>query len=685
MKAIRKFLLCILCLAALSAAVFGLSACGEEEFEECPHSWNSWETVIAPTCQAEGLERRACKLDSTHTEERTVEKLDHSFENYVSNNDATCAKNGTKTAYCATIGCTVSNTVDDIGSQLPHSFTEKIVDDDYLLSAASCTKPARYYYSCDCGACGTETFEDGEILHSFGTALVYDEENHWYECEVCEEDNELAPHTWDEGETVSQATCTEDGKILYTCECGATREDITPAHHTLVFVAKIPATCTAEGTEAHWRCSVEGCGKKFTDNKGENEITEIKISIIAHSYTAWAHDENGHSKKCSWCDDTLAETASHVLTSNYNSTHHYIGCECGYKYGSEEHNISIEKNANSHWDKCTDCGYRSEKSQHTNEIHYSEYQHWSVCSYCNYTLQKENHSYDAGVVTTAPSCTTYGVKTYTCSCGSTVTESIIPSHTYGEIIDEVDSTCTETGTIAHYVCTVCEKSFINKNGETQDLTIPIKAHKLTYKHNDNEHWSVCEDCNYIGATLSHEFFPSGDENQHWDECVCSYKENVKNHNWGNGIETLAADCFNDGEKTYTCFCSATKTEVILHHRLVEVSAVEPTTCTDGQFAHLYCEVCSDTYYKLIDGIVEKDPENNPIPYTLAGIVIPATHDFENAEIAWDDNYHWLVCNGENCEKESAKEPHSYGTKQDEAGAWIVCTHGNCGYKKKIEQ
>ena len=51
------------------------------------------------------------------------------------------------------------------------------------------------------------------------------------------------------------------------------------------------------------------------------------------------------------------------------------------------------------------------------------------------------HSWDAGVVTKAPTCTEAGVRTYTCKCGETMTESIpATGHKYGEWKKSSDAT-----------------------------------------------------------------------------------------------------------------------------------------------------------------------------------------------------------------------------------------------------
>ena len=46
----------------------------------------------------------------------------HSFTHYYSNNDATCASDGTKTAYCDYYGCTEQDVIKDKGTRLAHSY-----------------------------------------------------------------------------------------------------------------------------------------------------------------------------------------------------------------------------------------------------------------------------------------------------------------------------------------------------------------------------------------------------------------------------------------------------------------------------------------------------------------------------------------------------------------------------------
>ena len=66
------------------------------------------------------------------------------------------------------------------------------------------------------------------------------------------------------------------------------------------------------------------------------------------------------------------------------------------------------------------------------------------------------HTWDQGVVTTQPTCTAAGVRTYTCTgCVASRTESIAATgHSFGTAVVTTEPTCTETG-IRTRTCTKC--------------------------------------------------------------------------------------------------------------------------------------------------------------------------------------------------------------------------------------
>ena len=135
--------------------------CGDTYSESISgqHVWSTEYTIDKePTCMESGLQSRHCIYDGcTATTDWTyIEPLGHDFENYKSNNDATCEHNGTLTGTCSR--CDETDTIVDEGSMVPHHG-----------GMATCIKPAT------CEGCGKEYGEVDPDNH-VDTALVNQKE-----------------------------------------------------------------------------------------------------------------------------------------------------------------------------------------------------------------------------------------------------------------------------------------------------------------------------------------------------------------------------------------------------------------------------------------------------------------------------------------------------------------------------
>lgn len=207
--------------------VLGISACGEK------HAHTYTDSVTAPTCTAQGFTTHTCECGDTYVDSY-VNSLGHNFEDYIYDNNATCLKDGTETAVCTRCsneGRIVVDTRTKKNTKLSHTYDQQIATQKYVKTAATCTNKAIYYYSCSCGAIGTETFE-------YGTTL-----NHAY--------NQKNP---EEKYFKTSATCTSKAKYYYSCTCGAmgteTFEYGNMLEHTYeqentdFQFLKTPATCT---------------------------------------------------------------------------------------------------------------------------------------------------------------------------------------------------------------------------------------------------------------------------------------------------------------------------------------------------------------------------------------------------------------------------------------------------------
>ncbi len=86
----------------------------------------------------------------------------HTITEYVSNGDATCTKDGTKTGICSV--CGEEETITDGGSALGHSYTNYISNND-----ATCTSDGTMTAECDngCGETDTVTDEGSATGHNY--------------------------------------------------------------------------------------------------------------------------------------------------------------------------------------------------------------------------------------------------------------------------------------------------------------------------------------------------------------------------------------------------------------------------------------------------------------------------------------------------------------------------------------
>ena len=69
------------------------------------HDWSDWVVIDEATEEKEGLERRTCRNDESHTEERVIPKLTHKHEmTHTAAVDATCTEPG-NIEYWTCSGC----------------------------------------------------------------------------------------------------------------------------------------------------------------------------------------------------------------------------------------------------------------------------------------------------------------------------------------------------------------------------------------------------------------------------------------------------------------------------------------------------------------------------------------------------------------------------------------------------
>ena len=120
---------------------------------------------------------------------------------------------------------------------------------------------------------------------------------------------------------------------------------------------------------------------------------------------------------------------------------------------------------------CTDCGKKISSGQAV--------------------AKTNNHSYDDGKITTAPTCTKKGTKTFTCTvCGNTKTETVkATGHSFGEYKVVKKPTATKDG-LKSRTCTVCGKvesvRIAKTTSDKQNTNTSDKQNTNTSDKNSNQ-------------------------------------------------------------------------------------------------------------------------------------------------------------------------------------------------------
>ena len=227
------------------------------------HSFTDYVSDNNATCTADGTKTAKCNngCGATDTIADEGSKLTHKFTKYVSNNDATCQADGTKTAKCD-YGCGTTDTIADEGSKLDHKFTKYVPNNDATCKNAG-TKTAKCDYGC--GSTDTVADEGSKLDHKF---------------------TKYVPN--------NDATCQADGTKTAECDygCGTTdtieNADDPQKEHTSSgkWEVSTKATDKADGKLAD-KC-IE-CGQ-IIDSRRIPHIKNVKLAYTSCTY-------NGIAKK----------------------------------------------------------------------------------------------------------------------------------------------------------------------------------------------------------------------------------------------------------------------------------------------------------------------------------------------------------------------------------------------------
>ena len=410
--------------------------CGYEiKAAKAEHNWSVWShntTTHTHSCQNEGC-------GTTETKDCT-------------GGTATC----TAQAVCEVCGGAY-------GELAAHSFTEETAAEQYLKSAATCTKKAVYYKSCSvCGLSSEGTAEEatffaGNILdHDWGAWTSNGDGTHTRVC------SRNAAHTETGNCTGGTASCTKKA----VCEdCGGEYGNLLPHNFTAETAEdkylKSAATCIAKAVY-YKSCTV--CGEKGTE-------TFEYGNPLGHDYGAWTSNDNGtHTRVCS-------RDANHTETDDCHGgtascTKKAVCEDCKAEYGDLlPHDFAAAEQAEEKYLKsaatCT------EKA-----VYYKS------CTVCG---EKGTETFEYG----NPLGHDYGAWTSNDNGTHTRVCSRDAIHTETENCSGGEATCTEQAT-----CEFCGKKYGEPLGHT---------YKPEWITNEQRHWHVCARCDHIKDMGVHRF------------------------------------------------------------------------------------------------------------------------------------------------------------------------------------
>ena len=493
-----------------------------------------------------------------------------------------------------------------------------------LKTPADCTHDAVYYWRC---VCGKIEYNDNHLYEEPGTALghlwSWTSNGNGTHTRTCRRENCNATETKDC--SGGAATCT--AKAI--CEVCKSEYGTLKAHDFTAETAeeqylKSSSSCT-EKAVYYKSCTVCGLSSKGTDG----EATFESGSVLGHEWGAWTQNSDGssHTRVCS-------RDASHTETESCSGGEATCTAKakcstCNAEYG--------ETNPNNH------AGTLGEWQSDGNN-------HWKEYSCCGAEADRGPHDWDNGQVTTQPTCTNAGEKTFTCNeCGRKKTEQIDATghswkqewnsdetHHWHECVngcDAKDAYAEHADADKNHVCDTCGKVLSECADDNKDHKCDYCGKVLSVCADDNKDHkcdycgkvlSVCADtdkdhkCDYCGKVLSECADPDKDHKCDYcgktlSECAddnkdhkCDYcGKTISNHTGG------TADCCHKAV-CEICGKAYGGLDPDNHTDLKHFPAQRATILREGNIEYWYCSDCGK-YYKDAEATIEITQEDTVIP------------------------------------------------------------------------
>lgn len=336
------------------------------------------------------------------------------------------------------------------------------------------------------------------------------------------------------------------------------------------------ATCTEAGSQVH---TCEKCSHQETET----------IPAKGHSYsTDWTSDGSGHWHACTVCGDK-GDYAGHQLTE-WTTTKEPTCTEsgeekrscptCGYEETKEI--AALNHEVGDEWESDAD-------------------HHWKDCIHCGESVLGDSHDYGDWTVTKQPTCTEDGEQKHSCqTCGWEETE-VIPATSHAPS-SEWTSDATDHWHICQNCQAEVDKA-AHTFGQWITATEPgefTSGEKVrTCEVCDYEERAEIPGTGHVSDEQWH-----FDGTNHWNLCTdCGSQINVEAHDFGEWTVDIPAGCTTEGTEIRTCAtCGYEQTQTIpaTGHTYGEWTVTTEPTCTEKGVESRTCENCDNTETRAVD-------------------------------------------------------------------------------------
>ena len=274
------------------------------------------------------------------------------------------------------------------------------------------------------------------------------------------------PHTDAYDVAAKEATCTEAGYTagVYCPDCEeyvSGHETVNALNHKLAgYVNAKEPTCSEAGYAFGLFCpdcdkylsggaEIPATGEHTYDNACD---ADCNVCGATRTPSAHAYD-NACDADCNACGATR-EVADHAYDNACDVDCNVCGATREVADHTYESAVTTAPTCGADGVRtytCSACGDAYTEVEPATGAHTYDNACDTDCNGCGATREVADHTYESAV-TTAPTCTTDGVRTYTCTaCGDSYTEAIVGDHAYDNVYDADCNVCGESREVVDMV------------------------------------------------------------------------------------------------------------------------------------------------------------------------------------------------------------------------------------------